>query len=266
MLGNKSKFGGFIYACQCNLRGENMADEDIKDMSVVEHLAELRKRLIIILSSIVVASTIIYNKVYYLIEMLMKPLAKFKLDLVYFSITEGFVTRMQVSLFVGTIIVSPIILSQAAAFINPGLNNKEKRFLYKNLFISSILFLFGMIFGYILILPYVLSFLIFYGQEYMTPLLSGSIYFSFIGILCFFIGIIFLIPYVIVILGKMALLNSKVLKKCRKYVIIATLTLEGLFISNGGLFICILAAAPIFIFYEVCIWIVYFIERRREKA
>ncbi|WP_278331611.1 twin-arginine translocase subunit TatC [Clostridium magnum] len=79
----------------------------------------------------------------------------------------------------------------AAAFINSELNNKEKKFLYKNIFISSILFLFGMIFGYILILPYVLSFLIFYGQEYMTPLLSGSIYFSFIGIFCFFIGIIF---------------------------------------------------------------------------
>ncbi|MBC2580093.1 twin-arginine translocase subunit TatC [Clostridium sp. DJ247] len=243
-----------------------MADEDSKEMSVVEHLTELRKRLIIILSFIVVASTVIYDKVYHIIEILMKPLAKFKLDLVYFSITEGFITRMQISLFVGTIVVSPIILSQITAFINPGLTKKERKLLYKNLFIASILFLSGMAFGYILILPYILSFLISYGQEYMTPLLSGSIYFSFIGIFCFFIGIIFLIPYAIVLLGKMSLLSSRILKKYRKYIIIITLTLEGLFISSAGLFICVLAAAPILILYEATIWIVYFIERRRKKV
>jgi len=242
-----------------------MTGEDTKDMSVVEHLAELRKRLIIILSSIVVASTIIYNKVYYLIEILMKPLGKFKLNLVYFSITEGFITRMQISLFIGTIVVSPIILNQVAAFINPGLTKKERKFLYRNLFISFTLFLFGMTFGYILTLPYALSFLISYGQEYMTPLLSGSTYFSFIGIFCFFIGVMFLIPYAIVILGKMSLLSSKLLKKCRKYIIIVILTLEGLFISNAGLLICILTAAPIFVLYEASIWILYFIERRRKK-
>lgn len=242
-----------------------MADESIKEMSVIDHLHELRKRLIIIIICVAAAAGIIYEKVSYLIKILMSPIDKFKLDLVYFSITEGFITRMEISLFIGAIIVSPIILYQLVAFVNPGLTKREKKLLYKSLFFMSILFFFGIAFGYVLILPFMLSFLISYGQEYMIPLLSGSTYFNFIGIFCFFIGIVFLIPYVIVLLGKMSLLSSQRLKKWRKYVIIFTLTFEGLFISNAGIFTCILTALPILVLYEASIWIIYFIEKRSKK-
>ncbi|AGK96658.1 twin-arginine translocase subunit TatC [Clostridium pasteurianum] len=242
-----------------------MTNENIKDMSVVDHLSELRKRLIIIIIAIAAATGIIYEKAYYLIKFLMLPLAKFKLELVYFSLAEGFMTRMGISLLAGTIIVSPIILYQLAAFVNPGLSKNEKRLLYKNLFFMAILLLAGITFGYILVLPYALNFLISYGQNYMNPLLSGSTYFNFIGIFCFFTGIVFLIPYIIVLLGKLSLINSKRLRKWRKYIFIATLTLEGLFISNAGLITCILVAAPVLILYEISIWIVYFTEKRLEK-
>lgn len=242
-----------------------MTDKNVEDMSVVNHLNELRKRLVIIIIFVAIATGIIYEKVYYLIKLLMIPIAKFKLELVYFSLTEGFMTRMEISLFAGTMIVSPIILYQVAAFINPGLTKREKELLYKNLFFISILILSGMAFGYILILPFALSFLISYGQDYMIPLLSGGTYFNFVGIFCFFMGIVFLIPYVIVLLGKMSLLSSKKLKKWRKYIIIFILTLEGLFISNAGFITCLLTAAPVLMLYEISIWIVYFIEKRSKK-
>ncbi|MFT8351035.1 twin-arginine translocase subunit TatC [Clostridium saccharoperbutylacetonicum] len=242
-----------------------MADENIKDMSVVDHLRELRKRLIISIIFVAIAAGVIYDKVYYLIEILMYPIKKFDLNLVYFSITEGFVTRMELAIFTGTIAVSPIIIYEIAAFVNPGLTKKEKKSLYINLYFIVILFLFGMFFGYILLIPLILNFLISYGQEYMNPLLSGRTYFSFIGIFCFFIGVVFLMPYAIVILGKMSLLSSKILKKWRKYIIFFALTLEGLFLSNAGLFTCILTILPIIILYETSIWIVYFIEKRKKK-
>ncbi|GIM28083.1 Sec-independent protein translocase protein TatC [Clostridium polyendosporum] len=235
-----------------------------EEMSVVDHLHELRKRLIIIIAFVSVAAIITYDKVYYLIKILLVPIAKYNLELVYFSLTEGFTTRMEISLFIGVIVTSPVILYQVAAFINPGLTKKEKKFLYKNIFFVSILFFGGLIFGYTLTLPYTLSFLISYGQGYMTPLLSGSTYFNFIGVFCFLTGIMFLIPYLIVLLSKISLLSSSKLKKWRKYVIIFILTLEGLFISNAGLLTCTLIAAPILLLYEISIWIVYFIEKRKE--
>lgn len=105
-----------------------MADENIKDMSVVDHLRELRKRLIISIIFVAIAAGVIYDKVYYLIEILMYPIKKFDLNLVYFSITEGFVTRMELAIFTGTIAVSPIIIYEIAAFVNPGLTKKEKNY------------------------------------------------------------------------------------------------------------------------------------------
>lgn len=242
-----------------------MANENIKEMSVVGHLDELRGRLIIVIIFVSIAAGLIYDKVYYLIKMLMHPIAKFNLNLVYFSITEGFVTRMEISLFTGVLVVSPIIVYEIAAFVNPGLTKKEKKVLYKNLFFIVFLFFLGIAFGYILIIPFVLDFLISFGKGYMNPLLSGSTYFNFIGIFCFFSGIVFLLPYIIVLLGKMSLLSSKRLKKWRKYVILFTLTLEGLFISNAGLVSCISAILPILVLYEISIRIVCFMEKSKNK-
>ncbi|MDS0527539.1 twin-arginine translocase subunit TatC [Clostridium sp. SHJSY1] len=241
-------------------------DKDIvEEMSVVDHLRELRKRIMIIIFFIAVVSIIIYSKVHYLIDFFMIPINKFNLELVYFSLTDGFIARMELSLVTGTIIVIPVILYQIAKFINPGLTKKEKRFLYRNLFFISILLILGMAFGYILLIPYVLKFLILYGEEYMNPLLSGITYFNFVGLFCFFIGLVFLIPYVIVLLGKLSLLTAKRLKKFRKYVIIFTLTLEGLFISSAGIIPWLLLALPIIILYEIGIWIVKFMEKKRNK-
>lgn len=236
----------------------------MEEMSVVDHLHELRKRLIIIIAFVSVAAIITYNKVYDLIKILLLPISKFKLELVYFSLTEGFTTRMEISLFMGVIATSPIILYQIAAFINPGLTKKERNLLYKNLFFLFILFFSGLVFAYALILPFTLNCLISYGECYMTPLLSGSTYFNFIGVLCFLTGTIFLIPYIIVLLAKLSLLSSKRLKKWRKYVIIFVLTLEGLFLSSAGFLTCALMAAPILLLYEASIWIVYFMEKRRK--
>lgn len=241
-------------------------DKDIvEEMSVVDHLRELRKRIIIIICFIALVSIIIYSKVHYLIDFFMIPINKFDLELVYFSLTDGFIARMEISLVAGTIIVIPVILYQIAKFINPGLTKKEKKFLYKNLFFISILLISGMAFGYILLIPYVLRFLILYGEEYMNPLLSGITYFNFVGLFCFFIGLMFLIPYAIVLLGKLSLLTSKRLKKFRKYVIIVTLTLNGMFISNAGIIPCLFLAFPIIVFYEISIWIVKVIEKKRNK-
>ena len=143
---------------------------------------------------------------------------------------------------------------------------KEKIILYKSVFFIAMLFLFGVIFGYFLILPCTLIFLISYGKIYMTPLLVGSTYFNFIGLCCFFTGITFTIPFAIVILGKLTVINSKSLRKKRKFVIITTLVIEGMIIPSAGLMTFILAATPIITLYEISIWIVFFIEKRKKKA
>ena len=234
-------------------------------MSVVDHLHELRKRIIICVISIFSVAFVIYEKVIYLINILMKPIAKFNLTLVYFKLTEGFVTRLEVSLIAALIITSPITIYEILAFVRVGLEKREKKFLYKNTFILSILFISGTVFGYIMILPYSLGFLISYGNSYLKPVLNGSTYFNFIGIFCLYTGIMFLIPYILVILGKLSLISSKILRKKQFPVIVGILMIEGFLLPSADFFTFIVAAAPVLLMYEVSIWIIFFNERIKRR-
>lgn len=235
------------------------------EMSVVDHLHELRKRLIICVISISVAAFYTYDKVNYLINILMKPIAKFNLSLIYFKLTEGFVTRLEVSFIVAFIITSPITIYEILAFVRVGLTKGEKKFLYNNVFILSSLFIFGTVFGYTMILPHSLNFLISYGNTYLKPVLNGSIYFNFIGTFCLYTGIMFLIPYVLVILGKLSLISSKILRKKQIPVILGVLVVEGVLLPSVDLLTFVVVASPVLFMYEVSIWVIYLNERRKRR-
>ncbi len=235
------------------------------EMSVVDHLHELRKRIIISLITILSITILVYDQVHVLIKILKMPISRFQIELVFFKLTDGFVSRLQVSLIAAVILTSPITISQILAYLNPGLKKGEKTFLYKNVLIISVLFALGVVFGFVLVLPYSLGFLIAYGSSYLKPALSGINYFNFIGIFCLYTGVVFLFPYVLVLLGKMSLINSKLLRKYRKYVIIGAFMIEGVFLSSAGILTLVTAAAPVLIFYEASIWIIYFNERKKGR-
>ncbi|HEY8891278.1 MAG TPA: twin-arginine translocase subunit TatC [Clostridium sp.] len=235
------------------------------EMSVVDHLHELRKRIIICLISISSAAILIYDNVIYLINILMRPIAKFNLSLAYFKLTEGFVTRMEVSLIAALIITSPIIIYEILAYVGVGLTKKEKKFLYKNAFMLISLFILGTVFGYTMILPHTLGFLISYGITYLKPVLNGSTYFNFIGVFCLYTGIMFLIPYVLVILGKLSLISSKILRKKQIPVMLGVLVVEGVLLPSVDFLTFVVAAAPVLFMYEVSIWVIYLNERRKRR-
>jgi sec-independent protein translocase protein TatC len=99
----------------------------------------------------------------------------------------------------------------------------------------------------------------------MTPILSGSMYLGFIGAFCLVTGIICIIPLLIIILGKVGIINSKNLRKSRKYVILIMLAIELSFIPTTDVITVAVVILPITLLYELAIWIVYFIERRIKK-
>lgn len=240
-----------------------MAD---KDIAVSEHLYELRKRLIIILSVLTVATIISYYNVPAVVNFLVKPLGNLKLQLVFFDMTEGFVVRIKIALFTALIAVSPVIFYHFVLFINPGLEKKEKKLLYRSVVFISALFFAGIVFGYLMVLPYTLNFLISYGQNYMKPVLSGDMYFSFIGMFCLVTGITFVIPLALTFFGYIGLVHSKLLRKWRKIVFISTIVVETMVLPMADIFTYILTAAPILILFEASIWIVYFMERKKKKT
>ncbi|MCT8976682.1 twin-arginine translocase subunit TatC [Clostridium sp. CX1] len=238
---------------------------DNTEMSVIEHLQELRKRLIISFASIFIASVILYQKILLLIEIFMRPVEELKFDLVYFSLIEGFMTRFKVSLLAGIILVSPIIFYQIGAFIFPGLTSKEKKILNYMAFYLSAFFIGGTFIGYFLVLPHVLNFLISYSTSYMNPILSGSMYLSFIGIFCIVMGIVCTMPLVFLFLAKQQVVSVKTLMKWRKYVVAIAIALELCFVPSSDAITFIAIVFPIIILYELSLWILYFKEKRRKK-
>lgn len=236
-----------------------------KDMAVTEHLQELRKRIIIALTSVTVASMIAYSKIILLIEFMMKPLGSLNLELVFFSLTEGFITRFKLAVFVGTVCMSPIIFYEFIAFIAPGLTKKEKIILYSGIFFLCLFFISGIFLGYIVLLPYTLDFLMAYSKSYLNPILSGSMYLGFIGAFCFVVGIIFIIPLLIMMLGIVGIINSKSLRKFRKYIILGMAAIELSFIPAADMLTFAVIILPVALVYEIGIWIIYYIERRKSK-
>jgi sec-independent protein translocase protein TatC len=240
-----------------------MADQE---MPVMEHLAELRKRIILALVPVVAGAGGIYFFIPSLIKYFTKPLTSFKLKLVYFSITEGFTTRVKLSLAMSIIIFSPFILYQLIAFIRPGLTAKERKIVFRGLIYLAVFFLAGVAVGYGLIFPKLLKFLIKFGTHYMTPVFSGNTYFSFLLMAGLITGVTFIIPLLIIILGKLGLVSYRFLKKGRKFVVLLGALLAGSIAPLTDIPTFLILLLPILILYEISVWVVYLIEKRNAKT
>ena len=234
-------------------------------MSVLEHLAELRRRLIVVSLSLLGFIVLTYWKISWIIKILLVPLQRYKLQLVYFSLVEGFMTRIKIALVLSLIIISPVIIYQFIAFIQPALSKKERRFFLTALFYLTASFMIGASFGFTIVLPASLNFFVTFGKSYLTPVFSGSAYFSFLMMLCLICGFIFLIPFALVFLGRLGLISSNSLKKWRKTVLIVLIATGGILAPATDWLTFMLLGLPVFILYELSIWVIFFLERARRK-
>lgn len=235
------------------------------EMTFIEHLAELRKRIIITVAPILIFTAVFYYYMPVLFKYLMKFINKFSTELVCFSITEAFIVRFKFSLVLSAIGLVPWILFQIIVFIRPGLKENEIKLLYKSLFLLFALLTSGILFGYFVVLPYVLNFFVTYGTSYMEPILSGDRYMSFIILTCLITGIVFVLPGALAILGSIGALSVKQMRKWRKYVILTILAFEAIIIPTNEFAIYFLMALPVLMLYETGIWIVYFFRKSKVE-
>lgn len=252
----------FLKGWKSDVLKKNKTRIDV-EKPVVDHLAELRYRLIIVIATITVMTVFLYSKVPIIVSFIKKPIEKFKLDFAFFSVTEGFVTRFKLALILSTIIFIPLIVYQVIAFVGPGLKKEEKKLVYKTLASIFPVFILGAVFGYIMIVPTALNFLITFGNSYMTPVLSGDKYLVFIMMLSTSLGISFTIPVILIFLVKLKLLTTKMVRKTRKYILLAILIGEGIIVSDFSSFIII--AIPIIIVFEIGVFIARVIEKKDKK-
>ncbi len=254
-----------------------MNDEKGKQGSFVEHLTELRSRLvrsIVYLFIFFVISYLFSENIY---NFLLEPYADAVKDddvnrrMIFTALHETFITYLKVAFFSAFFITSPIILTQVWKFVAPGLYKNEKKTLLPYLVATPILFLLGGMLVYYLIMPLAIKFFL----TFETPAEIGNLpiqleakvneYLSLIMRLIFAFGISFQLPVLLSLLAKVGFVDSEYLKKRRKYVVVIIFAAAAILtppdpITQIGLGI------PLLILYELSILSVRIIEKNKNNA
>lgn len=194
-----------------------MKQEWKNEMSILEHLEELRNRF---LTAFAIFCTItlvclIYNK--NIAFLLQEPAIGIKF--LQLAPGEYFFASLRIALYTGCLLSSPFTLYQLTLFVIPGLTKQEKYFLIPILISSIILFFIGVFFSYTILVPAALTFLISYGSDIVEPIWSFEEYFNFIILLIFSTGIIFQVPIVQIILGIFEIFSSQQMLSYWKYIV-----------------------------------------------
>ncbi|MBD1825011.1 twin-arginine translocase subunit TatC [Cyanobacteria bacterium FACHB-DQ100] len=197
---------------------DNIIDD--VEMSLFDHLEELRQRIFYSLIAIVVCIIGCFIYVRPLVQFLEVPAVGVKF--LQLAPGEYFFVSMKVAGYSGLVLAAPMILYQIVAFVLPGLTRREKRFLAPVILGSSVLFLGGLAFSYALLIPAALNFFISYGAEVVEQAWSIDRYFEFVLLLMFSTGLAFQIPVVQALLGFLGIVSSKTMLSGWKYVLLGS--------------------------------------------
>jgi sec-independent protein translocase protein TatC len=193
------------------------------EMSLFDHLEELRTRIFLSLIGVLVGVVGCFVAVKPIVRLLEVPAASVKF--LQLAPGEYFFVSMKVAGYSGILVASPFILYQIVRFVLPGLTRREQRLIGPVVFGSSILFALGLVFSYVALIPAALNFFVNYGEGVVDQLWSIDKYFEFVLLLMFSTGIAFQIPVIQGLLGALGIVSSKQMLSGWRYVILAAAVL-----------------------------------------
>lgn len=231
-------------------------------LTLIEHLSELRKRLIISFISLIVCSLASYNYINKIIEFVVKP-AK-GLEFIYLSPPELFIAYIKISLVLGLVLSSPVILFQIWRFIKPGLKEKERKYVIFSMFMGIIFLLMGVSFAYYAIIPMTIQFFVKMSVDGIAPLFSFANYIDFVSSLLLSFGLVFELPLIVILLTQLGLASPAVFKKYRKIVIAVTFIVAAI-LTPPDVVSQTMMAIPMLFLYEFSIIVSTVIYGRKQK-
>ena len=201
-------------------------------MSLIEHLEELRSRVIIVAITIVLAGIVGFFLSEPIIAILRQALPEGKQTLLQISVGESLAVRLRVALYVGIAISVPVILFQLWRFVTPGLTRSERRLIWPMLIVATLLFALGIGIGYFTI-PYALNLLLGLTLPGVETQLRLSEYVSFVSTVMLAFGLAFQFPVLLLLLARVGILNYRFLSARRRWAILA-IVLFAIIATPGG--------------------------------
>jgi sec-independent protein translocase protein TatC len=244
-----------------------------RSMTVIEHLRELRYRLIVSLVAFVLLSVVAFIFYNPILEFIKRPLCLVPdrllgfqgCDLIFFRPLGGFMFRLKVSALVGIVVASPIWLYQIWAFVVPGLTVRERRHAIPFVLSSALLFAAGTTLAY-LSMPTGIRIVIGLAGEGVEPLLDAEEYLNFVGLMFLGFGAMFELPLILFFLGLAEVVTVEQLKAQRKVALVAIFALSAVITPSQDPFTLTILALPIYALYELTIFVLQRVMRRRAAT
>jgi sec-independent protein translocase protein TatC len=262
-----------------------------KELSLIQHLGELRDRLIFSAIALVATTVVSFIAATDIIRVLLIPVdctwfrivtqsvfppnVSFSLGLVCdqtpqkllaLSPTENFVTYFRVSLFSGIALAMPVILYEIYAYIDPALYPNERRFVRLLGLPILLLFALGMAFCYFILLPNAITFLVNFGSEVIQNQLRASEYLSFVTTFILGVGIVFEVPVIIYALVRVHVVRREWLTKQRRYVFLLVFVLGAIITPTPDPFNQTLVAIPMYLLWELGLFFARFAGEPRAAS
>lgn len=194
------------------------------EMTLTEHLEELRTRLFYSLGALTTAVVVCFIFVQPVVELLQRPAGK-AVKFIQTTPGEFFFVSFKVAGYSGLILAAPVILYHIVQFILPGLSRRERRYLLPIVFGSSILFVVGIVFSYLFMVPAALSFFVSYGANVVEQTWTIERYFDLVFVMLLSTGIVFQVPVLQVMLGITGIVSSEKMFSLWRYVIVFAVVL-----------------------------------------
>jgi sec-independent protein translocase protein TatC len=235
-------------------------------MSFLEHLEELRKRILHSLIAVAVAFGASWWLADYLFKVVSVPIRKTGVELIVTSPTEGFNLELKLALLAAIFLGAPFILGQVWLFISPGLYKHERRYALPFILSSSLLFILGGLFGYLVAFPYALVFLIEWAKNMgVTPRISASEYFDLFIMVELGLAVIFEIPALIFVLSRIGIVSGPFLLKNTRYAVLLAFLVAAIITPTTDIPNMMMMAVPMVALYLLGVIVAYVFGKKRTK-
>lgn len=239
------------------------------NLPLMEHLKALRKVLVISAYAILIGTIVGWFFSDRTFAYLAAPVTQ--LEAITFITTtplEPMLVKVKISLLIGIVLALPVVIWQIWSFVLPALKQNERKYLYFIVPSSVVLFLGGVALCFFVVLPIGLKFLLFIGGDAVksyTPFLTKSSYFGFLTTMFLTFGLVFQLPIVLLILIRIGVLSPQALAAKRRWAILSIVILAVVVSPTPDLLTQLLMAGPMYLLYEISIWLGYLVSRKREN-